>query len=556
VILAAKKMSDPGTSFQMSTPTVSEFSGPFFQGGNNGFFTSRFMLGGQNSQENFQNRNNSGQFESRLNNSSTLNNFFASSESQSLMLHSSSSVTSIESSSLSSISSISSDIIPDEFRQAPSLQFGEQLQNNSRSSKRKLSQEIGDTIETDVDKLVEELLEDSDSNEEPSEHVNKKIKGEVGESKKIANREHIEDAKPQIGIRKDLFMQNAPSLHPQLNANVTVSTPSKTNTHNTTTISVSSSLSLPQAPQEIKERNISNNDPRILNPNINPFGSSQHALNSLQFLRNCDTLRYMNQGVDSLSYPNPLQNSATLLNVIKRINEASSEQRRVASQFPYTTTQYPHNQHPHIVSRMYEQMIGGNTHNQPQHQNPLGQSLSNRLHGNIDLSNLEPTNTRPRYKKKTDGVPLFDDPTLPPGWRRSVVMRKTGSTAGGWDTYIHSPPAYGSKKFRSKQDIRRYFEQTGETTLRWEDFDFNPFGSKGQHEMLAQMKSSQGDQTDSKVVKGEPMGKSEIAQSYNPEPTITKASNLQEHPNIWSETETKFDINSFLQCEIKEENIM
>ena len=334
----------------------------------------RFMLGGQNSQENFQNRNNSGQFESRLNNSSTLNNFFASSESQSLMLHSSSSVTSIESSSLSSISSISSDIIPDEFRQAPSLQFGEQLQNNSRSSKRKLSQEIGDTIETDVDKLVEELLEDSDSNEEPSEHVNKKIKGEVGESKKIANREHIEDAKPQIGIRKDLFMQNAPSLHPQLNANVTVSTPSKSNTNNATTISVSSSLSLPQAPQEIKERNISNNDPRILNPNINPFGSSQHALNSLQFLRNCDTLRYMNQGVDSLSYPNPLQNSATLLNVIKRINEASSEQRRVASQFPYTTTQYPHNQHPHIVSRMYEQMIGGNTHNQPQHQNPLGQN--------------------------------------------------------------------------------------------------------------------------------------------------------------------------------------
>ena len=39
-------------------------------------------------------------------------------------------------------------------------------------------------------------------------------------------------------------------------------------------------------------------------------------------------------------------------------------------------------------------------------------------------------------------------------------------------------------RFRSKQEVRRYFEQTGEQYLRWQDFDFNLFGSKGQHEML------------------------------------------------------------------------
>ena len=53
----------------------------------------------------------------------------------------------------------------------------------------------------------------------------------------------------------------------------------------------------------------------------------------------------------------------------------------------------------------------------------------------------------------------------------------TGATAGGWDTYLIDPTG---KRFRSKQEIRRHFERIGEVFLRWEDFDFNPFGSKGQ----------------------------------------------------------------------------
>jgi len=575
-------MNVPTTSFQLSTPmSVSEFSNQFLHGGSNGFFTSRFMFGGQSSQEN-QQSGNGGQFESRLNNGLALKNFFSTSQAQSLMSTSCSpSVTSIESSSSSS----SSDSIPDEFRQAPSLQFGEQLHSESTNSKRKLSHNVGNGFESDVDKLVGELLADSDSDDESSKVVKKKIKIEAGESdldseKNFANEEQIKvKLKPQIGVRKDLFMKNAPSLHPTANANVTTSTPIKTNSNNSTTISVSSSLNLLPAHQEINAKNILNNDTRIPCPNINPFVAPHppQNLNSLKFL--CDTSENLKPGEKSNFFPNPLQNSATLLNVIKRINDVRSDQRRYSPHFPSSSSTFPaihyqQNQYsqnyPHIVSRMYEEMVGGNTrivsqfptssmtptNIVPVDNSELGQNLTNRLHGSIDLGNFGSQSTRPRYKKKTDGVPLFDDPTLPPGWTRSVVMRKSGTTAGGWDTYIHSPAEYGFKKFRSKQEIRRYFEQRGEMILRWEDFDFNPFGSKGQHEILAKMKSNQIDQADSKVIKEESIRNSKISSSYNPGPTIAKASNSQMQPNNLPEIETKFDINSFLECEIKEENIV
>ena len=42
---------------------------------------------------------------------------------------------------------------------------------------------------------------------------------------------------------------------------------------------------------------------------------------------------------------------------------------------------------------------------------------------------------------------------------RKVSMRKSGATAGGWDTYITGPAETNFKRFRSKQEIRRYFEQ-------------------------------------------------------------------------------------------------
>ena len=46
-------------------------------------------------------------------------------------------------------------------------------------------------------------------------------------------------------------------------------------------------------------------------------------------------------------------------------------------------------------------------------------------------------------------------------------MRKSGATAGGWDTYITGPAETNFKRFRSKQEIRRYFEQVNTLITDW-----------------------------------------------------------------------------------------
>lgn len=137
---------------------------------------------------------------------------------------------------------------------------------------------------------------------------------------------------------------------------------------------------------------------------------------------------------------------------------------------------------------------------------------------------------RARYvTRRGDGVPLYDDPTLPPGWRRTVSQRKSGATAGGWDTYILAPPSHHNKRFRSKQEVRRYFEKIGEQYLDWRDFDFNPYGSKGQQEMLQEMRRNPN-------MMGNLLFQ---AQGFS-----------QQQP---AQIEINPDISSFLSCELKQE---
>ena len=67
----------------------------------------------------------------------------------------------------------------------------------------------------------------------------------------------------------------------------------------------------------------------------------------------------------------------------------------------------------------------------------------------------------------------FEDMTLPGGWYRRVSQRKSGASAGRYDVFIIGP---SGKRFRSRNELKTFFEKTGETTLNPDDFDFSTFG--------------------------------------------------------------------------------
>ncbi|XP_044592246.1 PHD finger protein 20-like protein 1 isoform X3 [Cotesia glomerata] len=63
---------------------------------------------------------------------------------------------------------------------------------------------------------------------------------------------------------------------------------------------------------------------------------------------------------------------------------------------------------------------------------------------------------------------LIPDKKLPPGWQKHFIQRKTGNSAGKWDAvFLHEA---SSKKFRSRSDLRSFFE-----TQRLCNFDPNKF---------------------------------------------------------------------------------
>ena len=42
---------------------------------------------------------------------------------------------------------------------------------------------------------------------------------------------------------------------------------------------------------------------------------------------------------------------------------------------------------------------------------------------------------------------------MTPGWKKEVVTRQNGASAGHFDVYIYSP---GDKKVRSRKELERY----------------------------------------------------------------------------------------------------
>ena len=86
-----------------------------------------------------------------------------------------------------------------------------------------------------------------------------------------------------------------------------------------------------------------------------------------------------------------------------------------------------------------------------------------------------PGRVPPRSRPVVDPnrTPLFEDDTLPHGWHRKVSQRKSGASAGRYEVFIIGPT---HKRFRSRNELKSFFEKTGETTLNPDDFDFSTFG--------------------------------------------------------------------------------
>lgn len=65
---------------------------------------------------------------------------------------------------------------------------------------------------------------------------------------------------------------------------------------------------------------------------------------------------------------------------------------------------------------------------------------------------------------------IVPDKKLPAGWQKHFIQRRTGCSAGKWDVlFLHKSTG---KKFRSRNDIRVFFESQGQIDFDPDMFDF------------------------------------------------------------------------------------
>ena len=71
--------------------------------------------------------------------------------------------------------------------------------------------------------------------------------------------------------------------------------------------------------------------------------------------------------------------------------------------------------------------------------------------------------------------PLFDDPSLPEGWQRTLVKRTIGISAGRYDVFIYTPDGI---KLRNPGELRTYLYERGITDINPDAIDFSLYGDK------------------------------------------------------------------------------
>nr|XP_006820975.1 PREDICTED: axoneme-associated protein mst101(2)-like [Saccoglossus kowalevskii] len=101
------------------------------------------------------------------------------------------------------------------------------------------------------------------------------------------------------------------------------------------------------------------------------------------------------------------------------------------------------------------------------------ESQATRQSQEISDASTESSPTKSDISNINDS-PLLEDTTLPEGWTRKVVQRKSGKSAGKYDVYILSPEG---KKYRSRIELAALFMKTN-SDLKCSQFDFTIRGIK------------------------------------------------------------------------------
>ena len=80
---------------------------------------------------------------------------------------------------------------------------------------------------------------------------------------------------------------------------------------------------------------------------------------------------------------------------------------------------------------------------------------------------------------------------LPPGWHRKVIQRKNGASVDKNDLTNVLICGPNQREFRSRNDLKNYFQKIGENDLDPDDFDFSVYGTNAKKDNFNDKKNGQ-----------------------------------------------------------------